>query len=54
MLVVFFVSALMHEVAVGVPLRMLRGWAFLGMFLQVNSHQSSSNGEWVGGRHGWS
>eukprot|EP00879_Flechtneria_rotunda_P001155 GHRR01001301.1.p1 GENE.GHRR01001301.1~~GHRR01001301.1.p1 ORF type:complete len:734 (+),score=273.16 GHRR01001301.1:306-2204(+) len=35
MLVVFFVSAALHELAVGVPLRMLRGWAFWGMMAQV-------------------
>lgn len=35
MLIVFFISAVMHEVAVGVPLRMLKGWAFMGMFMQV-------------------
>lgn len=35
LLFVFFVSAVMHELAVGVPLRMLRGWAFWGMMLQV-------------------
>lgn len=35
LLIVFFISAVMHEVAVGVPLRMLKGWAFMGMFLQV-------------------
>jgi hypothetical protein len=28
--------AVMHELAVAVPLRMLRGWAFWGMFLQVS------------------
>jgi hypothetical protein len=35
LLVVFFVSAVMHELAVGVPLRTLRGWAFIGMMMQV-------------------
>lgn len=35
LLFVFFISAVMHELAVGVPLRMLRGWAFWGMMLQV-------------------
>jgi hypothetical protein len=35
LLFVFLVSAVMHELAVGVPLRMLRGWAFWGMMLQV-------------------
>lgn len=35
LLFVFFISAVMHELAVGVPLRMLRGWAFWGMMMQV-------------------
>jgi diacylglycerol O-acyltransferase-1 len=35
MILVFFVSAIGHEVVVGVPLHMLRGWAFLGIMLQV-------------------
>eukprot|EP00882_Tetradesmus_deserticola_P021324 GHRQ01023089.1.p2 GENE.GHRQ01023089.1~~GHRQ01023089.1.p2 ORF type:complete len:143 (+),score=73.69 GHRQ01023089.1:689-1117(+) len=35
MLLVFFLSAVMHELAVAVPLRMLRGWAFWGMIMQV-------------------
>jgi hypothetical protein len=37
LLFVFFISAVMHERAVGVPLRMLRGWAFWGMMLQVGA-----------------
>ncbi|KAI8469478.1 MAG: MBOAT, membrane-bound O-acyltransferase family-domain-containing protein [Monoraphidium minutum] len=32
---VFFVSALFHELAVGVPLHMVRFWAFAGIMLQV-------------------
>lgn len=32
---VFLVSAAMHELAVGVPLRMLRYWAFAGMLAQL-------------------
>lgn len=32
---VFLVSAAMHELAVGVPLRMLRYWAFAGMMAQL-------------------
>ncbi|KIZ06773.1 diacylglycerol acyltransferase [Monoraphidium neglectum] len=32
---VFFWSAVMHEVAVGVPFRILRGWAFWAMFGQI-------------------
>ncbi|KAF8061352.1 DGAT1-2 [Scenedesmus sp. PABB004] len=35
LLVVFLVSAVMHELAVAVPMRMLRGYAFAGMALQV-------------------
>jgi len=38
LLFVFFISAVMHELAVGVPLRMLRGWAFWGMMMQVGGH----------------
>jgi len=32
---VFFVSAVFHEVLVGVPLHMIRGWAFWGLMAQV-------------------
>ena len=32
---VFFISAGFHEVLVGVPLHMLRLWAFWGLMLQV-------------------
>lgn len=41
MILVFFVSAIGHEVVVGVPLHMMRGWAFLGIMLQVRQ-------EWEG------
>jgi diacylglycerol O-acyltransferase-1 len=34
-IVVFFVSAVLHEVLVGVPLHMIRGWAFWGLMLQI-------------------
>jgi diacylglycerol O-acyltransferase-1 len=34
-IVVFFVSAVFHELLVAVPLHMLRGWAFLGIMGQV-------------------
>jgi len=34
-LAVFFVSAVFHELVVGVPLRMFRAWAFLGIMLQI-------------------
>lgn len=33
--VVFFVSGVLHEMAVGVPLRMARYWAFGGMMAQL-------------------
>jgi hypothetical protein len=36
MLLVFFVSAVFHEVAVGVPLHMVRFHAFAGIMLQVS------------------
>jgi diacylglycerol O-acyltransferase-1 len=35
MLLTFFVSAVLHELAIGVPLRMVRGWAFWGIMFQV-------------------
>jgi ABC-type amino acid transport system permease subunit len=34
-LLVFFVSAVFHELVLGVPLHMVRFWAFLGIILQV-------------------
>ena len=34
-MIVFFVSAVFHELLVGVPLHMLRGWAFWGIMAQV-------------------
>ena len=34
-ILVFFISAVFHEVLVGVPLHMIRGWAFWGLMLQV-------------------
>lgn len=34
-IIVFFFSAILHEVLVGVPLHMIRGWAFWGLMLQV-------------------
>ena len=34
-IVVFFVSAVFHEVLVGVPLHMLRFWSFFGIMGQV-------------------
>ena len=33
--VVFFVSAILHEVLVSVPFHMIRPWSFLGMMMQV-------------------
>lgn len=35
MILVFVISALFHEVAIGVPCHMLRCWAFLGILLQL-------------------
>jgi hypothetical protein len=32
---VFFISGALHEMAVGVPLRMTRYWAFAGMMAQI-------------------
>lgn len=32
---VFFVSAVFHELVVGVPLRLFRAWAFLGIMFQI-------------------
>ena len=31
----FFLSAVMHELAIGLPLRTVRGWAFGGMLFQL-------------------
>lgn len=33
--VVFFVSAFLHEFLVSVPLQTFRSWAFIGMMAQV-------------------
>jgi hypothetical protein len=35
LVIVFWWSAVMHEVAVGVPFRIMKGWAFMAMFFQV-------------------
>lgn len=40
MLLVFFVSAVMHELVLGVPLQMIRFWAFAGIMLQVGARDS--------------
>jgi hypothetical protein len=37
MVLVFTVSAVFHEVAIGVPLHMVRLWAFAGIMLQVTT-----------------
>ncbi len=42
---VFLWSALLHEVAVGVPFRILKGWAFLAMAGQVRARR-----RWGGAR----
>lgn len=44
MILVFFVSAIGHEVVVGVPLHMMRGWAFLGIMMQVMRAQDKTTG----------
>ena len=33
---VFFVSAVFHEMLVGLPLHMVRFWAFVGLMFQVS------------------
>eukprot|EP00241_Pyramimonas_parkeae_P003563 CAMPEP_0114255748 /NCGR_PEP_ID=MMETSP0058-20121206/17740_1 /TAXON_ID=36894 /ORGANISM="Pyramimonas parkeae, CCMP726" /LENGTH=642 /DNA_ID=CAMNT_0001370179 /DNA_START=41 /DNA_END=1969 /DNA_ORIENTATION=+ len=33
--VVFFLSAVFHELAIGVPMRLMRGWAFFGILSQI-------------------
>lgn len=38
MLLVFFVSGVFHELAVGVPLHMVQYSAFFGIMLQVRRH----------------
>ena len=49
-LMVFFVSAVFHEVLVGVPLHMLRLWSFWGLMAQVRG----AGKLWVGSRVvGW-
>ena len=35
MFIVFFVSAVLHEVLVSVPFHMIRPWSFLGMMMQM-------------------
>lgn len=49
MILVFLVSAIGHEVVVGVPLHMLRGWAFWGIMLQVRGGCLGGRGR--GGRN---
>ena len=51
----FAYSALLHEVAVGVPFRLLKGWAFLAMFGQVGKGggEELMIGPVVGGRRWW-
>ncbi len=43
-LMVFFISAVFHEVLVGVPLHMLRLWAFWGLMLQVGGGGAEQGG----------
>ena len=35
MVIVFFVSAVFHELLLGVPLQMVKLWAFWGIMLQI-------------------
>jgi diacylglycerol O-acyltransferase 1 len=35
MFIVFFVSAVLHEVLVSVPFHIIRPWSFLGMMMQM-------------------
>jgi hypothetical protein len=37
MMLVFFVSAVLHELVLGVPLHMVRFWAFGGIMMQVRT-----------------
>jgi hypothetical protein len=46
MILVFFVSAVFHELVLGVPLHMVRLWAFTGIMLQVGSRKLMGMG-WV-------
>ncbi len=41
MVLVFFVSAVFHELVMGVPLHCVRLWAFAGIMLQVR-HAAAS------------
>ena len=38
--VVFLVSAVFHELLVGLPLHMLRAWSFIGIMSQVSHARS--------------
>lgn len=40
--VVFLVSAVFHELLVGLPLHMLRAWSFIGIMSQVSRALQSS------------
>ncbi len=42
-ILVFFVSALFHELLVGLPLHMLRAWSFIGIMSQVRYYVRVSN-----------
>lgn len=45
LVLVFFLSAVFHELLVGLPLHMVRAWAFLGIMFQVGGE---CLGKWVG------
>ena len=40
---VFFVSAIFHELLVGLPLHMLRAWSFIGIMSQVWFFQTAAH-----------
>lgn len=48
MVVVFFVSAVFHELLLGVPLQMVKLWAFWGIMLQIPLIMIS---DWINKRH---
>lgn len=48
MVIVFFVSAVFHELVLGVPLHMVRLWAFSGIMLQVRGAcRGGMGGSWA-------
>ena len=47
-LLTFFVSAVFHELLLGVPLHMVRLWAFAGIMFQVRPGVGGGSGEFKG------